>query len=1055
MIRSHFGPNQTPFLLQTYYIDHIGRSDIRYQPGYSVSTLNDLGFNENEIFKSNKHKIKFSVPYWFHFIGNHFHYLPLTRTIFNYSEIVQFDPPYFQKNFIPYLTLVSGNVTVMNKQSKKITILDAFTSSTNIIIERIEPTSLEPGDSLTIYFYLIHVDHPPQFSNLILISSNMGTFPYYVTCTMDITTRPDIPIQTIFHQSTVVNSNISIRIPSSIDLSSSSMIYDALIFDTNLLLRNTQHNSFHTIGLKNGVYFSFIYIITNPTTVYTYPLIMLTTSKLLQPYNPIILVEPITSPSETHEAEIQLVNPTFYQFTIQSITLDRDAPSNIKVELLNSPVTCRQYSYKTIGRVIVRGNKQGKIDTSISVHFEAPLSESARISQVITIPVRASVLYGSLEPNETQLNIEQTSYKSKFIHFTNHFQVPVAIISVKTSSNMFVVTNFIPEIIEPGQQSKDYKIEYFFKHVSIPLETILIIETNATNLQLPIKGYNGYFTISKTPDNTTNAFTFKNIGDTFQGATINSVFYVQNPNPVEYTMNEYVATPGIVANGYWQDNLHEPLRDHVLAPYSTEKINVFISFSENLPPFVRNDTFSIGSSGSFVHVVLQWKPVIGNNFIAFHLPQYLVLGRSYTTEIEINSTFPIAQKLGHIRTNIPNSNMEIVESHILPNQCTKIGNLSFLFDSQLFGSSQESILFDNNLSYTENKELWSKYWPSKLSRSFKITLHLENGQYFTFDYHTLFKRPRFPHLKYNFGCIVPYTGYNGSVVINNFLDSPVAFRFHKNHSIRSDIDQFVIPGNSQATFDFSYVGTTPGLMKLRIPVTTNASKPFLIGVQAEVVAMNVSFVDYFGETIDSVRFTADDEISHAVLTKYLYLINRGKTDVNIGHIFVRSRLFVATRLCPSILKQNETCKVEISVLLKYLRNQTEESSLFFYVHGTQISCKLQIFLNKNAMNYIQRQRIIREVAIILFSLVLPVKELVTLIIKSKKQKDELDRRFTYLPDEIERLSVSMKTSIATQNVIQHEEVSCGKWTLATSVDSQRFLTSEALECLEEILNSLV
>ena len=118
----------------------------------------------------------------------------------------------------------------------------------------------------------------------------------------------------------------------------------------------------------------------------------------------------------------------------------------------------------------------------------------------------------------------------------------------------------------------------------------------------------------------------------------------------------------------------------------------------------------------------------------------------------------------------------------------------------------------------------------------------------------------------------------------------------------------------------------------------------------------------------------------------------------------------------------------------------------------QVTCKLAVEIGDEAMKKIEKRRFIKFIAVVTLALLLPIYELISAIYKSNKLGKDIEERYLLLDSEIEKLSVSIKSSIATQVVIKHEEVSCGKWIPATEI--RQSLTSEVIDSLEEIINSL-
>lgn len=1045
-----FGELEQYPILQTYYVDQIGRSDLRYQVANFGIPFSTIGINETEIAQKNMHSIKISTPYWFHFIDNHYHYLPLSRSVFNFSKFAQFSPKSLFFASVNFLTIKSCSFRIKNIQkTKNLTITDAFTTSRNLIMKQINPITLRPGNSLTIEFILLPTELVPTFSAIIMVLTNLGTLPYFISCQENPTSQGNGTVQTLFHQCSALQSNMTIFLSHHFGQRVISLYYDSLLFNSGQSSMASKYIIFSLLTLKNGFYVSFINFISQEFKNTTMPLYISVSAKFLQPYYPVILVDIVTSQSSTGEAEIKIVNPTPHQFTIVSVTLQKDTPSNVKIELNPQPIVCTKFTYTNIGRVIVHGNRQGEILTAITVTYET-IVDTSKITQSFEIPVHASVVYGYLEPSEKQLNLLQTDNSFNKINFTNYFKIPIAIISARTDSNLFRVVDFIPTIVQPGETSKDIYVQFSYKPITYSFESTLIVETNATNYYIPIKGFNGQLTIAEDNNTVTQMQIFQNLGKVMTGSSMKFVYFIRNPNPIRYIMNDYNATPGITVNGFWNTNEFGPLRGHQMFPFAIEEINIFVGFNQVPNNRLRNDSIAIGTSSSFVQIILQWIPVHGNYFLSMIIPSNLYFGIKYHTDVSINSSYLMSLKLNNFSVNVPTSDVSTTSPYIRPLTLTKIGSINITFDTKIFENTEIISLFDSRKSWVELRKLWKKYWSHGLPYEIEFTLFIINDTFFRFKYHTLIESTSFPDLECNLGYILPYTEAHGSVKHHNFFNTSVLYHFHPHITAHSDHEEMIAQPNSDIDFNFTIVGTSLGNYDGQIPVTSNASKPFFIKIHAEVVAPNVYFVDFFGEKVNRILFSFENSEFHH---HSIFLINDGKTDVEIGQFFVRSPLFTVTQKCTGVLLINRTCPVDISVNINYVRNQTEESSILLYVHGLQVTCKLALEIGEKAMKEIEQKRALKFLGVIFLVSILPAYESIIAFYKNYKLSEDLEERFSSLDSEVEKLSVSIKSSIATQIVIKHEEVSCGKWIPATEI--RQSLTSEAIDSLEEILNSLI
>lgn len=1041
-------PEQYP-LLQTYYVDHIGRSDLRYQVSHFGVSFTALGYNENEITQKNLRSIKIATPYWFQFIDNHYHYLPLARSVFNYSTFAQFSPKSYFLTSASFLTPESYTFKITNiHDSKNLTITDAFTTSRNIVIKHINPTTLMPGNSLSIEFILLPTELTTTFSAVVIILTNMGNLPYFISCQQMHLIQGNDTIQTIFHQCSAMKSNLTVFLSPFFGQRVISVYYDALLFHTGKSTMASKFIVFNMLSLKNGFYVSFINFVSQEPKNTTIPLFICVSSKFLQSYYPVILVNVVTSHSSTSEAEIKIVNPTPHQFTIISVTLQKDAPSNIKVELNPQPITCSKFTYTNIGRIVVHGNRQGEIITSITVSYETVI-DLTKIAQFIEIPVYASVVHGYLEPSEQRLNLLQLDNSFNRINFTNHFKVPIAIVSARTDSNLFKVVDFVPNVVQPGETSDDIIVQFTHRPLSFSFESTLIVETNATNHYIPIKGFNGQLTISDSNSSVTQMHIFEQLGNVMTGSSMKFVYFIRNPNPIRYSMNDYNATPGITVNGFWNTNEHGSLRGHQMLPFAIEEIHIYVGFNNIRNNKPRNDSIAIGTSSSYVQITIEWTPVQGNYFLTMVIPPLLCFGFTYHTNVSLNSTYAVTLQLINFTVNVPTSDISTTSPYIRPHIYTNLGSVNLTFNTEIFQNNEIMSLFDFKRSWVELRKLWQKYFTNNLHYEIEFKLFIKKNSFFRFKYQIQITASYFNDLECDLGYILPYTEAHGSVEHYNFFNTSVVYHFYPRVTVHSDYESLISDPNSYIDFNFTVVATALGKYNEKIPIATNATKPFFIQIHAEVVAPNVYFVDFFGEKINRVLFSSADS---AISTHTIFLINNGKTNVEVGQFFVRSPLFTVNQKCTGFLPINTTCRVDISVVLDYLRNQTEESTLLLYVHGLQVTCKLAVEIGDEAMKKIEKRRFIKFIAVVTLALLLPIYELISAIYKSNKLGKDIEERYLLLDSEIEKLSVSIKSSIATQVVIKHEEVSCGKWIPATEI--RQSLTSEVIDSLEEIINSL-
>lgn len=250
------------------------------------------------------------------------------------------------------------------------------------------------------------------------------------------------------------------------------------------------------------------------------------------------------------------------------------------------------------------------------------------------------------------------------------------------------------------------KISNDLVYIHEMMKAVLTVGTNMTNIDIPIRTYNGQITIFDNPDeNSFETGITKSLGKILAGSTTNFTFYIRNPNPVEFFVKDYNATPGINVNGFWRGNMSSPLRNHVMQPFSIEEFSMYVTFGHVKSSKQRNDSISIGSDGaSSVQVKFSWTPILGKFIIHSTLPRNLRFGRFYQSKISVTSTYPVTVKLHEITTSIhsnendQNKNIKSDSDYynyeppiyinyetpfLRPGVLTPCGNFSFIFDSRM------------------------------------------------------------------------------------------------------------------------------------------------------------------------------------------------------------------------------------------------------------------------------------------------------------------------------------------------------------------------------------
>ncbi|OHT16527.1 hypothetical protein TRFO_13108 [Tritrichomonas foetus] len=1041
--------------LQTYFVDYLGRSEVQYRLGVLGQPFNQDAYNNTSIISyKSKHRIHISSPFWAQYINRKYHYMQMPKVNFNYHSFASIYPPTLYVASINLLSMRSIKINITNiLPNTSFTVNGISTTSRVVFLDNIDHKILGPNEtvSFTLYFCPTELGYGTA---VILIRTSLGVIPYSV-CYKAVTSKLDFLVADLFHQSTFLAMNLSVKIPQQIIGRHLSVLYDVTLFNQSKSILNERFLQLSPMNLKSGNYVTFVHMLT-PEHTKTIPLFISASNKYLLPIYPVILIGMLTSPNEFIEEEIIIANPTPFNFNVIMISLARDSPINTHVECHTQPLICGMYGKTVIGKITIFGSRQGEIDTTLTIHYES--MDGFKAIQTLDIPIKGCVEYGKLEPSEQQIEHMQTEANFHKIYFTNHFNVPVAILSAQTDSLIVQVVNFLPILVMPGEKSSEITIIFQKNEIltqNSVYETVLIVDTNATNHHIPIKWYDGQIGISddvnsESINQCTQTNVTKSLGKVLVGSTTNFTLYIKNPNPVPFHMRDFNATTGIIVNGYWQGNTSSLLRDHKIDPFSIEDINLYITFNHLKQTTARNDTITIGTGDSSVQIIILWTPIFGSFIVRSTLPRNLRFGKFYNAEININSTYSVSMKLRNITTPIAPININYLTPFLRPGVVTYCGNFSFMLDTSIFSKNKIHRLFNNDLEWSSHRKLWDEYWQKGISYDVPIILHFKSKMFYKINLPVIIEHHHFNDIVFEGGVIM--LQHVSSYIANytNTLDCTVEFAIgtSPNRTIivakpkeEVQFPFFIIPERSSQTF-------------FRVPVTNNATPPFFIHVHAKVEIPNLAFIGIDDKNLKSLDFESFNDFRHQTWKKTIVLKNNGALNVSLGKFETTSKLFSVSTNCLKTLNAGESCSADISVILMYLKNHTETSELkIIYSEFWELRCPLKVHLGEKALSGLRRVQKINTIVITLLALIVPMKEIIEHIQKSINLKNDIKYRINNLDAECEVLSMSKKLSVGTQAIFQKVDIGGGSW-VPTHTEARIKLTNQADRELENILNTL-
>jgi hypothetical protein len=349
---------------------------------------------------------------------------------------------------------------------------------------------LRPGQTFA-FVVCVCPTREGSFSSLLLISTSKGLVPYSVNG-FALLERQGFASAPVFYHSCKYDMDLTLRIQHITPGNSLTIFYDGTFFDRISLLRDSDSIQLHPQRLISGYVWSFVHIVTERDW-HSYPLCISAAQSMLLARDPTAYLPMVTDPGGISVANVSVRNPTPSSLEVKTITLHHTAPPNLEFVPVQLPINCTQYAETYLGRLVMSGSRAGEVRTQAVIGFA--LNEQS--NGTLEIPIQGFVNYGRLEPSTPAIYLLQTDGNEARISFTNHSAVPVLVAGAHVNSPYFVVIDFVPFVLQPNTQSRDIIVKAKNPPASVNVETVLRVETNATNNEIPVHGYLGKLTVAR------------------------------------------------------------------------------------------------------------------------------------------------------------------------------------------------------------------------------------------------------------------------------------------------------------------------------------------------------------------------------------------------------------------------------------------------------------------------------------------------------------------------------------------------------------------------------
>ena len=1020
-----------------------------------------MNSSDGLMIDNNIEPLHFASPFWYHYVDYPFHYIPLTKLVFN-KKILRFTPKNGEIQMTNVQTTRTFPITIKNVCKEQIIIHNVWTASNSIFIKQMNAITLAPSKSASItVFYCPTVTG--TFHTSLFFYTNKGEIPF--TLTLHANAGYKEKNTNVHFYTTNVSTPLAANIPRVVSNVRTSVLFDMNVFSVNEI--DTDVGKAHLLfnaSTRQGYYLTFLHFMTL-TNTRTLPMFVSSSPKYLQPSEIVVVVQPVTSKNGKVEHNITLVNPTGSNFIVISAKLNKNTP-NVKFFSYGPPLVCPRYMSTQIGKVVVDGSIEGKNETVLEITYEGIFPT---VSQTVNVIIKYSVIYGALTPSEKVVNLIYGEEENYIFNFTNNFKKPVAIVGATISSSLVSLTNFSSCLIKPGNVSNNMKFKLNPQvNQQTTLSCLVMIETNASLLKIPVTFYTGIVTISEEKGSGhMNAITIF-VAQILCETTKKFTFHITNNNPVPFVVNEFKKTPGIDIENQWMNKDGYKVAGFTVPPFQTAEFNVYISFS-NINLFKpRNDVLTLIGKYCTVPITISWLPSRGSLSMNSNLPSSLTIGKSYKGSLFVNSSYSQHVKLKSVSAAFNSVSINYTTPFIRPISIgqtnTHIAQFEFELNEELLAETKLAPLLNVDSAWYQNPSRWEDMWNRALPVKLNFVLHLKGGFFTTIPIRLYVGYSAYRDVSCDFGVVSVNTPYEGQISISNTLDSKIKLCFHKAKSNSESLNfttptYFNIGGGTTLNIAFMFNHTKEERVYIRIPVTSNATSPFFVTVSAEVVKPSLRLFDENNISAKAIEFERSDDkqfIGKKWSKKY-YLLNTGKTSVDmelqsINNETIDKYKYLGITMNCSNVKPGDACELIASVNIIHLSEEVNTFHTIFSSCGYTFETDWTVHVSHETANIIAWLKQLLKLAIITIALIPQIKIIIEKIKKLRNSFNIACSKLSHYNETIQTLSAAIKVNVSTQCVAMKEDLCGGTFVLEEAAKKQKYhsIPDDVLDILKDL-----